>query len=179
MTFDPSALPLPLEYKTQPNPPPRPKESDEAVRRAAAELAMPEIIDWLAEDWREDQREGYVCDLMSVLTLWDGYEAARALERKGWSPDAELVEILSDGCWTDKVVEDAVCAWVEANKITPQFAVGDIVKTPQGVGPITAIRSDMARYTVQTDQFLAKYPRYAGSTAGAAINFEDASAVDP
>lgn len=179
MTFDPTALPLPLEYKTQPNPPPRPKLRDQEVLRAAAESAMPRIIEWLAEDWREADREDYVDDLIAAVALWDGYKAARVLERKGWEPDADLVEILDDGCWGYRAHQEAQRAWVEANKIEPTYAAGDVVKTPHGVGPIVGIHLDTAHYTVQTNHYLAERPTQAGTAGGYVVAFEDVSAVEP
>lgn len=170
-------VPLPLGYAEQPNPPPRPSLRDPAVRRAAAEsLLVDDVIDWLGNDWREACREGVIKDLMEVVCEHDGYAAARKLESKRWSCDAALVEIL-DSAWTYHAEREAVLAWVEANKITPKFELGAVVKTRHGIGPIVAICADEATYTVQTDEFLAKNPGQTGKTSGYVIAFEACEAL--
>lgn len=169
--------PLPLVYVEQPNPPPRPTMAQETVRRAAAEAILPEIIKWLGREWHEADRENYIEDLMEITHIWDGYEAARSLEnRSGWDPDQELVEILG-GAWGSAALYPAIAAWVEANKITPKLAIGDIVRArPRGgVGPIVNIDLVNATYTVATAEFLRQYPNQAGKGSGIVVPFEDCS----
>lgn len=172
--------PLPLDYVEQPNPPPRPTFSDPAVRRAAAEEILPEIIKWLGPDWHEAEREDYLEDLMGIVFEWDGYDAARALERKHWDPDADLVEIL-DGGWGSRALRRAVAAWVEANKITPQLSVGTTVRArPRGdIGKITGIDLKHATYTVAIPEFLRKHPDQEGRAAGIVVPFEACTPEEP
>jgi hypothetical protein len=168
-----SETPLPLGYAEQMNPPPRPSLRDPRVRRNAAEGLLPDIIDWYGQNWRENEREEVIEDLMAIVGESDGYHAARALEQRShWECDAGLVEILGDGDWTYRAVTDAVCEWVEYNKIAPKFAVGDIVKTPHGTGPIVSVHPKEATYTVQTDDFLEKNPTQAGKGGGYVVAFE-------
>lgn len=170
--------PLPLDY--QPNPPPRPTRYDAAVKRAAAERMMPEIVEWLGKDWKEADREEYISDLIGIAHLWDGYEAAKELERgHHWAADAQLVEIL-DGATAAWVAEnEAVKAWVETNQIKPALAVGDRVATKrQGEGAIVAIHLDTATYVVQTDEYLAERPQQAGLRGGYVIAYEDVTPID-
>lgn len=142
--------PLPLDYKPQPNPPPRPRANDPAIRRQAVETIMPEIIAWFAEDWRERDREEIMAQIAAVVTEHDGYAACRVLERKGWDPNADLVEIL-DGLSTWQAEREAVAAWVAANLIQPTLAIGDRVTAPQiGEGEIILIDEEHATYGIRT-----------------------------
>lgn len=174
MTDEPA---LPLGYVAQRNPPRRPSLRDPAVRRAAAEDILDDIIDWYGTHWREAEREEVIADLMAIAPESDGYRAARALEQRShWECNAELVDIL-DGDWSWSAVGRAVRDWIKYNGITPTFKVGNTVKTRHGVGAIVAINADEATYTVQTDQFLAKSPGQAGKTGGYVIAFEAVEAV--
>lgn len=168
---------LPLGYAAQPNPPKRPTRYDPSIKRQAAERLLPEIIQWLGKDWRETDREDYLADLVRVITIYDGYEAARTLERDcHWQPDFELVEIL-DGARAVTIAEDiAIKAWVEANRIAPLFAIGDQVSTKHGAGKIVAIDAERAAYVVQTAEFLASHPK-SKRADGIVINFEEARIV--
>ncbi len=170
-----SDQPLPLGYVEQLNPPPRPTLADESVRRVAAEAIMPEIIRWLGRDWCEAEREDYINDLIEIAHIWDGYEAARQLENHSqWSPDQDLVEIL--GCaWGSAALWDATAKWVEANYITPKFAVGQTVRARKrgGIGPIVNIDAVRATYTVQTEGFLREYPDQKGKGGGLVVPFEE------
>lgn len=173
--------PLPLGYVEQPHPPRRPTFSDPAVCRVAAEEIVPEVIKWLGSDWREHQREGTIDDLMHVVYLWDGYEAARYLEKySGWSPDQDLVEILG-GAWGLAALRRAIAAWAEANKITPKFAVGQTVRArPRGgVGKIVNIDVAHATYTVATQDFLRAHPNQEGKGGGIVVPFEDCVLEEP
>lgn len=174
MSADP---PLPLGYAEQRNPPPRPSSRDPAVRRAAAEDILPEIIDWYGKDWREAEREAVIADLVEIVGETDGYRAARALEQRcHWEVNAALVEIL-DSDWTYKALNDAIREWVKFSGITPKFRIGDIVNTRHGTGPITRINADEATYTVQTDEFLRGSPGQASQAGGYVIRFEDCEAT--
>lgn len=170
--------PLPLDYQEQPNPPPRPTIRDPRVRRNAVEDLLPDVIDWYGRNWRESEREEVIADLMTIISEPDGYQAARALEQRShWECNSELVEIL-DGGWYHTAVDDAVREWVRYNLITPKFAVGDIVKTRHGTGPIVAIYADLATYTVQTNAFLQKHPDQAGKSGGHIVAFENCEAAE-
>ena len=154
------------------NPPPRPKMSDPAVRRRAVEDLMLDIIDWLGDEWKDAEREAYISDLMELDPNCDGYKAARELQtRHGWEPDAGLVEIL-DSDWGYKAEGDAIREWVEANRIGPKFSAGDVVRTPEGTGPIIGIYPSDATYVVQTDKFRA-LKRNHGVLGGYVIAFEN------
>lgn len=167
---------LPLGYVEQPNPPPRPSLRNPAVRRAAAEDLLPDIVDWMGKDWRESGREEVIADLMTIVGESDGYRAARNLELRHWEVNAALVELLDDDLGY-KAVRDATLAWVAANGITPRLAIGQTVKTPWGTGPIVSVYPDEATYTVRTDQFLEKTPGQAGKNSGYVVPFEKCEAL--
>ena len=101
----------------------------------------------------------------------DGYDAAKNLDSyHGWSPDAELVEVL-DGFGSElwKAHRDAVAAWVKEYDITPMLAVGMRCKAKWGHEEITGwvkdIDTEHATYTVQRTEH---------ENGGAIVDFEDA-----
>lgn len=164
--------PLPLDFKEQPNPPPRPSQRDEAIRRAAAETCLDDaIIAWAGSTYRPEEREDWIADLAAVIED-DGYHAARALDHKGWYPNSELCEIL-DGSWLWKAERDAVRLWVTSNCIKPKLAIGAEADTIHGRGTIVGIDPACALYTVQTDDWLAKNPSQVGGSGGYVIPFEN------
>ena len=90
---------------------------------------------------------------------FDGYHLARHLDNQGWTPDADLVDILSN---TDQyffaALRQAELEWIKTNNITPKFKIGDNVvyvgsnefsnKKVSGSGEITRINDD-GYYTVR------------------------------
>lgn len=161
-------------------PPRRPSMGDPELERAAAVDLLPRIIEWMGKNWREDDREDVIDDLMSIANEFDGYSAARALEsRSMWQCDAELVDIL-DGGISHNLMQSharAVRAWVDANRITAKLFVGQIVKTTYGVGPIVGVDEKQAVYTVRTDRFLKEHPGQTGAT-GFVVPFESCEDAD-
>jgi hypothetical protein len=169
---------LPLAFAEQPRPPKRPSRYEESVKRAAAELLLPDIIKWLGKDYREAERDDLIADLIEIADKLDGYEAARELERLHWFCDADLVEIL-DGSYMWRAEEKAIEAWVDANVIAPKLAIGDHVATRHGEGPIISIDRKRAAYVVQTDAFLAEHPDQIGKGGGFIVSFEDVNPAKP
>ncbi len=108
----------------------RPKRYDEAITKAAAKSIAPEVKRWLHDDTTLEQVE---TDLLKSMRYGggDGYELAKSIERVGYNPDAELVEIL-DGVGIAKIrAHDAACReWVTANNIQPP-AIGSWVTWPK------------------------------------------------
>ncbi len=167
--------PLPLDFKEQPNPPPRPTWQHEAVRRAAAIACLDgEVIAWAGVDYKPDDREQWIDDLARVMCEDDGYAAARSLENRHWAVNFDLCEIL-DGSWIHAAERAAVKIWVAHNCIKPKFEIGTIVQTPHGSGEIVGIDVAQATYTVQTDKFLAKAPSQISKAGGYVIAFENAT----
>lgn len=148
--------PLPLAYPEQPNPSPRPTSRDEKVRLAAVNSILSEVIEWLAGE-RYD-RDNLVADLLAVAGEHDGYRAACQLDRRGWSPDENLVDILAGLASAVMGAErDAVKVWAEVNGIKPHLSIGDVVITRRGPGPIGKIDEETASYIVETAEHVARF----------------------
>lgn len=105
--------------------PPRPKRSDDYVRKAAVERILPEVIEWLEEeDWEEteEEREGVIKDLLEVIDISDGYAAAARLDDRGWYPSSSLVKILDElGSCLHNAEKAAVEAWVRGYVVRVPF----------------------------------------------------------
>ena len=166
---------LPLGYAEQKNPPPRPSDRDEKVRLAAIQMILPEVIQWVGDEFKEHQKDELVENLLFVLGESDGYRAARKLEcDRGWDPDEDLVEVLSglSSCLSD-VCREAVKRWADANQIKPKLKVGDVVSAPRfriAEGTITNIRHETAEYVVTTPDFFRRNPAALGG--GTLVPFE-------
>ena len=179
-----TVLPLPLPTPTQPNPPPRPRLNDDAVLRATVEAMLPDVVEWMGDDWRESERALVIEQLMDVIEFRrDGYDRAKRLEdRHSWSCDSALVEILEAHDGTSEVWA-ATKAWVAANGIAPRLAIGAHVRFRRGAaeqtGVIVNIDPDRAWYVVRTAEFLAKHPDQAKHPTGHCVAFEDCTAANP
>lgn len=144
----------------------RPKSNDPAIIEAAIREVMPEVVKWLGDEKvPEDQ---LLRDLTRALRhSHDGYKAARSLDSDGWSPDAELVEIL-DGYSVSGAHREAEKSWVIANGIVPRHALGAVVSARWGgktvSGPIYRIEAETAHYVIQHDP---------AKQGGAYVPFED------
>ena len=114
---------------TQPTYPARPKRSAKFIVQKAAEALAPQVLQWL-------NQQGTLADIADDLARAmeyrsDGYEVARALESRGYSPDEELVEILS-GAWSHliKAHDAALREWTEAYRV-PAPAIDAKVRAPK------------------------------------------------
>jgi hypothetical protein len=157
-----------------------------AVERPRFEKYRDKAIEEIAkevEKWERAQgvRDPDDCrdDLRSVLdhSTIDGYEAARELEsRHGWSPDAQLVEIL-DGwhfhCYRAQQV--ALKRWVADYDIKPQYELGTRVRGKHGRDMITGV---IAKIYDETGVYVVRRDTDAEG-CGAHVNFEDAEALGP
>lgn len=128
----------------------RPRRTDEAVCRAAAERLAPEVARWL----EEAPDESIVAALTKALRgNSDGYALARALERD-WhiEPDEELVEILSGAAGALWSCQDAaIAAWVAENGVTLGLDIGTRVSTPRGMGVVERRDEKLANYIIRLD----------------------------
>lgn len=121
--------------------PKRPVKHDDAVSRAAAKEIAPQVKEWLNdEDTSLDTIES---DLVKALKYnSNGYEIAKSLDsHNGYSPDAELVEILEGCSYAKSKAHDKLCReWVTANGIKElpmQTRVTWSRKPEAGVGVVT------------------------------------------
>ncbi len=145
----------------------RPTMYDKNVIELVCQEIMPKIIDWLkqsgeSDEHIENEREFIKADVIEALEYCHlgGYSSAQCLDRKGWMPDAGLVEIFDDAIvdFTD-AIKDLTREWVKLNGVTTTLNVGDIVtfKSPQKssehvTGEITKIFVDEARCLVYSEQ---------------------------
>lgn len=131
--------------------PPRPEITGAVLYEAALSFVLkhPDIQPASAERLAGDiARE---CDTSGN----DGYELARNLERQGWDPSAETVELLDAfDSYLHKNQRLAELAWAEENNIRPPFAVGTTVMFLSGevkTGVIAGIyEHEAASYLIQT-----------------------------
>lgn len=150
----------------------RPKQTDEPVRLRAAELLAPDLLEWAGEG----KLEQFIADLLK-LRHWprDGYEFAKALESQFYySPDAGLVEILDGPYAPTRALDEAVQAWVIAEGVKPELAIGARVQFSRyGSGPktgaISGIYEKDGRYSVIPDDEVEKF----ANGGGWLLPFED------
>ena len=152
----------------------RPTSKTPAVQEAAIEETLKQVIEWFGNDWQGQGREEVKKQLAAALR-WgqNGYQSARDLERDGWSPDAELVEIL-DGHDEHGPERAAVKAWVKETEPQPAFKVGDKVKSKWGDKPVGGVVK--ALYS-ETAQYAIRLPEQSTNEA-ALVNWEDTEAAD-
>lgn len=119
--------------------PPRPTEVD--PREVALRL-LPDVLAWMRGDngrmLDPDQVDSVTKQLADVLDGYsDGYALARDLDREGWIPDSELVEILDNAqhLW-NAVEEDNVAAWVERYNVQCPFVEGQPIEFRTSRAPV-------------------------------------------
>lgn len=129
----------------------RPTFNDE-MRLELAKIIGKEVYDWCNGD---TDLEDCINDCNDVFRLEtsNAFEMAKDLERKGYSPDAELVEIM-DGVYYEqsRLVEKAVKQWVIDNDIQPPIKGQARVMVKYGwnkvEGIIVGVYADRALYKV-------------------------------
>jgi len=137
---------------------PRPTVRDRAIVEAAAKRLLPGFRAALHDTTTPDKT--LTTDLEHLLafnehllafnTYEDGYHRARALARRFYEPNDELVEFLA-GIDAEPECEAAVAAWVREMGLHPPFAVGSAVTIPGNPripGVIISHYEDQARSIV-------------------------------
>lgn len=129
--------------------PPRPQLDDPAVLLAAVDQKWSVIVAWMVSNGDDDadvRRDADAIKQQFVDALKNsdsGYGVCRTLDRNGWSPDDDLVEIMGDvlqACHGRlRVAEEK---WVTANNIRPALGVGDRVTVPKHSGSTFSPRVD-------------------------------------
>jgi hypothetical protein len=136
--------------------PPRPTRYDPRVISAAIDKLAPNVLDW-ADDPSvelEDVTSDLTKAMKSVPFRDDGYTIAKAMEDQcGYSPDAQLVEILDRAGWEMYDAHKALeREWVTDWDIKLKHAVGDAVKFEMNrqayEGVICETDPALAEYTV-------------------------------
>lgn len=134
----------------------RPNYNSKEVGKLAAEMLLPEVIQWLKDDGddrAEEERDQILDNLIDSMEYEsDGFRIAEQLKSNHyWEPDARLVDIL-DGNHKYDAHKDLVRKWVKENDIKPGLNLESKVtvnvkgKTVNGV--IVRIDYDTAQYTV-------------------------------
>lgn len=142
----------------------RPKYSDKAVLRRAAEILFARADDY-SIDLDGESDESVIASIESAIMFdSDGYARARRMEDSGWDPTAQIVEWL-DQDTRYEALSEAVKAWVISEGITPQLPVGTSVvldrhprytktgDSPTVEGVITAVDHAKAEYTVRVTAY--------------------------
>lgn len=109
---------------------PRPRESDEVIRKVAVEAILVEVMRQIPEMDNDKDRDGVREDLMAIAgTSMDGYKLCRELERNHhWDCDSALVEIMGGLQWRlSDACKDAVKKWVAFYQVTPFYEAGQKV----------------------------------------------------
>lgn len=121
---------------------PRPTSGHEEVQKIVALQLLPAVMAWLKNGGDTDPDEDDVLSDLSDNFDSDGYQFARNLDSDGWSPDAELVDVLS-GASLYQAQAQCVKAWMEQNNITAKLAVGaKVMLTPQFISWSTSRRGE-------------------------------------
>jgi hypothetical protein len=143
----------------------RPKPHDPIVLENIAGRLFPSVRDWLetqGEIFNAHSEQGLFDELVDLLHQnlgrWDGYDLARELEERSWSPNAELVAILQD---TDSLayhsLREEIVRWAsDTNTLVPLHKVGDNVEVklysnePSMIGQIVEVHPTL-EYSVKLD----------------------------
>jgi hypothetical protein len=97
-------------------------KSEEVLKPAALNLAT-KVMLWppVLEEKEKHSLEDLADDLEAAIKdSDDGYDIAKKLDEMGWSPDADLVEILEEtACCKRHAWLDACRTWVQEKKLKP------------------------------------------------------------
>jgi hypothetical protein len=133
----------------------RPTRYDECVKRRAAELALPEVKQWLGQGFATDDE--IIEDLMDCIGEDDGFAIVSELkERKHWECDSQLVEIL-DGNFIHTAKDELEKQWVKCLGVKLDIPIGTQVqfKNPKRLrmgtsGEVVKHYPESAKYGVRT-----------------------------
>ncbi|WP_158810280.1 hypothetical protein [Beijerinckia sp. L45] len=152
----------------------RPGRSKPAIMRRAAEQLGIEVLALLKDP--RAKLDDVVDDLLKVMgSRTDGYDLAKQLERQGYDPDAEPVEILDTAdSYVRNAHDDAVKEWVKAEDITLDLPLSAVVTTRHGDGPIASLYPETAKYVVAVTP-----EQRASPGSGYILHAEDVTPVDP
>lgn len=137
------------------SPPPRPKIHEDRFHLAAVDAIWPEVKRWLSSRGKHPSDSDL--DLLKRATKYrrydDGYKIARELDRDGWEPDEELVDILGGlSNYVRRAYRDGVKQWVTEFGVEAPLPIGTVVKHrdyPGETGIVAAVHADVAEYTIR------------------------------
>jgi len=159
----------------------RPKLHDIEVRQVVAEKLFPLLVRWLnsngdatdyAEPDNKEELEKQIHGLLHGNSLSDdGYRLARWMEKDGWDPDTELVDILDHvpGYAREALRQASIKWWTAQNH--PQYKDGVRVKVLDAcrndakghIGIICGSHAD-GKYTVNIPEMGHVQPGKSGMT---------------
>jgi len=152
---------------------PRPYFNDEMLSELAKNIGK-EIFEWCDGETSLDDCIADCKEIFDLNMRDNGYEFAKDFEDKGYSPDAELVEILDSVCYKKyQLVKSAVKKWVIEDKIEPEFEIGTTIITnweDEVEGIVTGYNKDTAEYLV----CIPSKGMTMNDTRRAVIKYEDA-----
>lgn len=157
---------------------PRPQRSDPAVIAEAAKKLAPKVLAWQCQDLDAfaDDLPKIEADLAKAIVYQeDGYAIARNLDSyAGYSPDEQLVEILSEAYSAKYAAhEKALAEWLpnaglQAPKLESRVTS---VKVPTGGVGIVIANRDTGTSTVMFAEL--GHTRTGNGTHGRILNWED------
>lgn len=155
--------------------PKRPAFNSASVTKRTAERLLPKFQEWLDGDTSGSN----LADLTRALESGDldGYDLAEKLKRKGYSPDAELVEILNEAMYQkSEAHREEVEDWVRAHDLKLDLAVGTKVeishKGQKHFGEIGGLYEKTAQYIVTVKELGH------AKNCGLILGFEEVKAVE-
>lgn len=156
--------------------PKRPGRYDEAVTKKVAQALLDDVAEWADS---ADDKDRILADLTKILGDSfddDGYAISKDMERRGYSPDADLVEILDRASVERYSAHKEVMAdWVRANDLTLSIPVGAAVSVKMGgkdhVGQIRDRDPATAQYAVFIPAL--GHVRSGVGTHGVIVGFEE------
>ena len=163
---------------------PRPGPHDEDVERRHMAMIRDDVAKYLKDANTGDDLTTAMDDVRKAMKFeTDGYRIAEYLDGRGWSADAELVELM-DRLAGDRydAETEAVEEWVKANGITPGVAVGDQVvitrshpKQKGQRGEVVEVDAKRARCTVMVPA--QGHVKAGNGTRGWVVNAEEVEHV--
>jgi hypothetical protein len=129
---------------------PRPNRNNPKIIEQVKTRIVEDISRWLNN---EVSFETIFSDLEDVVFLHDGYARARALEKKGYTPDTELVEILDEfDTYFYEEIKVAEKEWMRLNDNVLILEVGDAVSAETNkkfiAGAIIEVHADTGYYLI-------------------------------
>ena len=156
---------------------PRPTFNDE-MKSELAKVIGKEVFEWCngetpLEDCIEDTK-----NILRYNINGNGFEIAKDYDDKGYSPDAELVEILDDVCYkASTILEAAVKKWVVEDKIEPQLEIGTLCVVKYGRKTLEGIIDGYKKETAQYKVVIESEGMTTSGSQRAIINYEDAEGL--
>lgn len=125
----------------------RPTDCDPEVIELALSKILPEVVRWCRSGGDNSQESEIADDLRDELGQHsDGYEFCRELERKHWTCDRELVDIL-DNADLSGALSEMERKWVTAYQVYPSQVIGNQIIWEGSPAEITANHAD-GKYTI-------------------------------